>query len=188
MLNFPIENGIITNYSDGSLTIPQNGFIISGPKSKLEPFFNAQIKDENQPFLSNLIEPRKITIEINQEKKWEDAKHIIGGGPYLIKNGEIYVDTQEQKLSAITGKNPRTAIGYTNNEEFIMITIDGREQSSVGMTLQETAKLMKDFGCTWAMNLDGGGSSVMLVKNEIANNPNVKGGIPISNALIIKES
>ena len=64
----------------------------------------------------------------------------------------------------------------------------GREKDSIGMTLYETATLMKDFGCIWAMNLDGGGSSVMLVKGEIANSPNIKGGIAISNALVITES
>ena len=187
-INLAIENGIITNISNGSLTIPQNGFVISGPKSKLEPFFIAQMKDENQKFLTNLFEPRKITLEIKNDKQWEKANHIISGGPYLIKNSEIYVDVKEQKLLSITGRNPRTAVGYTQNNELILITIDGREKSSIGMTLNETATLMKDFGCIWAMNLDGGGSSVMLVKNEIANSPSQKGGIAISNALIIKES
>ena len=104
------------------------------------------------------------------------------------KNGEIYIDTKEEKLTAITGRNPRTAVGYTANNEFIMLTIDGREKDSIGMTLNETANLMKEFGCIWAMNLDGGGSSVMLVKDNIVNSPNTKNGIAISNALIIKES
>ena len=187
-INLAIENGIITNVSNGSLSIPENGFVISGPKSKLEPFFNAQMKDENQKFLANLFEPRKITLEIKNDKQWENVKHIISGGPYLVKNGEIFVDAKEQKLLSITGRNPRTAIGYTENNEFILLTIDGREKNSIGMTLNETASLMKDFGCIWAMNLDGGGSSVMLIKNEIANSPSQKGGIAISNALIIKES
>ena len=56
------------------------------------------------------------------------------------------------------------------------------------MTLTETARTMKDFGCIWAMNLDGGGSSVMFVNNNIVNNPSIKGGIAVSNALVIKES
>ncbi len=187
-INLAIENGIIKEISNGSLTIPEKGFVISGPKSKLEPFFNAQMKDENQKFLTNLLEPRKITLEIKNDNKWENVNHIVSGGPYLIKNNEIYIDTKEEKLLAITGRNPRTAVGFTANNEFIMMTIDGREKDSVGMTLYETATLMKDFGCIWAMNLDGGGSSVMLVKGEIANSPNQKGGIAISNALVITES
>ena len=187
-INMAVADGKIIKTSNGSLTIPKNGYIISGPKSKLEPFFNAQMKDENQVFLASLIKPREIQLEIKNPNSWEDVNHIISGGPYLVKNGNIFVDVKEQKLLSITGRNPRTAIGYTPNNEFIMMTIDGREQSSVGMTLSETAKLMKDFGCTWAMNLDGGGSSVMYIKGQIVNNPSIKGGIAISNALVIRES
>ncbi len=187
-INLAIENGIITQISTTETTIPKNGFVVSGTKLNLEPFFNAQMKDENQKFITDLFEPRKITLEIEHDKKWAKTNHIISGGPYLIKNGEIFIDTKEEKLLAITGRNPRTAVGFTENNEFILITIDGREKNSIGMTLNETANLMHDFGCTWAINLDGGGSSVMLVKGEIANSPNQKGGIAISNALVIKES
>ena len=121
------------------------------------------------------------------EPEWKNIDHIISGGPYLIKDNNIFIDVNAQKLQAITGKNPRTAIGYTENNEFIMVTVDGREQSSVGMTLGELARLMQSFGCTNAMNLDGGGSSVMYVDGQIVNNPAQKGGIPISNALTINE-
>ena len=185
--NLAIENGKITKISNGSLTIPENGFVVSGPKSKLEPFFNSQMKDEKQVFLANLRGARKIELEIKNGTDWQEVNHIVSGGPFLVKNGDIYVDVKEQKLLSITGRNPRTAIGYTKDNEFIMMTIDGREKSSVGMTLTETARLMKDFGCIWAMNLDGGGSSVMYVKGDIVNSPAVKGGIAVSNALAIRE-
>ena len=146
------------------------------------------MKDEKQIFLANLFGHRKVKLEIKNNTQWENVNHIVSGGPFLVKNGEIFVDTKEEKLLAISGRNPRTAIGYTKNNEFIMMTVDGREQKSVGMTLNETAKLMHEFGCTWAMNLDGGGSSVMLINDKIVNNPSIKGGIAVSNALIIRES
>lgn len=186
--NIAIEEGKITEISNGSIAIPQNGYVVSGPKAKLEPFFNAQMKDERQVFIANLTSRRNIELEIKNTGDWEEVNHIVSGGPFLVKNGDVYVDVKEQKLLSITGRNPRTAIGYTANDEFIMMTIDGREQNSVGMTLTETAKLMKEFGCIWAMNLDGGGSSVMYLKDKIVNNPSIKGGIAISNALIIRES
>lgn len=170
-VNITIENNKISNISYGSTTIPENGFVISGPKKKLEPFFNE----------------KKVELEIKIEPEWENINHIISGGPYLVKDGNVYIDVTAQKLNAITGKNPRTAIGYTENNELIMVTVDGREQSSVGMTLGELARMMKSFGCTNAMNLDGGGSSVMYVNGKVVNNPAQKGGIPISNALTITE-
>ena len=103
----------------------------------------------------------------------------------MLKDGEIYIDTKEEKLTAITGKNPRTAIGYTQDGNLILITIDGREESSVGMTLGELAWFLKSIGAHEAMNLDGGGSSVMYVNGNIVNAPAQKGGIAISNAFVI---
>lgn len=170
-INIAIQNNKITTISYGSTLIPENGYVISGPKSKLEPFLLA----------------KKIELDIKMVPQWNDINHIISGGPYLVKDGQVYIDVTAQKLNAITGKNPRTAIGYTANNEFIMVTVDGREKTSVGMTLGELARMMKSFGCINAMNLDGGGSSVMYVNGRVVNSPAQKGGIPISNALTITE-
>ena len=170
-INISIQHNKITTISYGSTTIPENGYVISGPKSKLEPFLSA----------------KKIELDIKMRPEWENIDHIISGGPYLVKEGQIYVDVTAQKLGSITGKNPRTAIGYTANNEFIMVAVDGREHASVGMTLGELARMMKSFGCINAMNLDGGGSTVMYVQGRVVNNPAQKGGIPISNALTITE-
>lgn len=170
-VNIAIQDNKITEISYGSTAIPENGYVISGPKAKLEPFFMA----------------KKIELDIKMVPQWENIDHIISGGPYLIKDGEVFIDVTAQKLGAITGKNPRTAIGYTAHNEFIMVTVDGREHASVGMTLGELARMMKGFGCINAMNLDGGGSTVMYVQGKVVNNPAQKGGIPISNALTISE-
>lgn len=170
-VNIAIQDNRITQISYGSTPIPQNGFVISGPKAKLEPFLSA----------------KKAELDIKMVPEWENVDHIISGGPYLIKDGAVYIDVTAQKLGAITGKNPRTAIGYTAENEFIMVTVDGREQASVGMTLGELARMMKSFGCINAMNLDGGGSSVMYVQGKVVNSPAQRGGIPISNALTITE-
>lgn len=170
-VNIAIQDNKITAISYGSTAIPEDGYVISGPKAKLEPFFMA----------------KKIELDIKMVPQWENIDHIISGGPYLIKDGEVFIDVTAQKLGAITGKNPRTAIGYTAHNEFIMVTVDGREHASVGMTLGELARMMKGFGCINAMNLDGGGSTVMYVQGKVVNNPAQKGGIPISNALTISE-
>ncbi|MEI3254298.1 MAG: phosphodiester glycosidase family protein [Candidatus Gastranaerophilaceae bacterium] len=170
-VNIAIQDNKITAISYGSTAIPENGYVISGPKAKLEPFFMA----------------KKIELDIKMVPQWENIDHIISGGPYLIKDGEVFIDVTAQKLGAITGKNPRTAIGYTAHNEFIMVTVDGREHAFVGMTLGELARMMKGFGCINAMNLDGGGSTVMYVQGKVVNNPAQKGGIPISNALTISE-
>ena len=66
-----------------------------------------------------------------------------------------------------------------------MVAVDGREGSSIGMTLRELAGFMQSIGCVNAMNLDGGGSTVMYVNGKVVNMPKVKGGIALSNALTI---
>ena len=170
--NIAVFDGKVMNVSDGSISIPDGGYVISGPKSKLEPFFNEK----------NL----KLNIKVGDEN-WEGVDHIISGGPYLVKNGEIFVDTAEEKLTSVGGRNPRTAIGYTLDGKFVMVTADGREESSIGLTLSELAYFMKSIGCYNAMNLDGGGSSVMYFNGLTVNNPSVRGGIPLSNALVIYE-
>ena len=169
-IQMAVEDGKIISVSTQALPIPQNGYVIVGPKDRLEPIFSA----------------KKVNLDIKTIPNWDNVKHIISGGPYLVKNGEIFIDMNEQKLGAIGGKNPRTAIGYTADGNLIMIAVDGREGASVGMTLKELAGFMQSIGCVNAMNLDGGGSTVMYVNGKVVNMPTVKGGIALSNALTVE--
>ena len=130
---------------------------------------------------------KEIYIDIKLQKSLQGAKHIIGAGPYLVKESEVYVDTNEEKFQAISGKNPRSAIGFRADGTFMIVTIDGREKASVGMTLKELAKLMKDIGCEYAMNFDGGSSSALYIKGKIANTATNKEGVAVSNALVIND-
>ncbi len=164
-----IKDNKIISASYNPLAIPDGGYVISAPLSVLKPFLNA----------------KKIKITLNTSPEWKNVRHIISGGPYLVKNSEVFVDMTAQKLGAIGGKNPRTAIGYTADDIFIMVAVDGREGSSVGMTLMQLANFMKSLGCTDAINLDGGGSTVMYVGGQVVNKPAFKGGIAISNALVL---
>lgn len=161
----------ITAASANPLSIPENGYVLVGPKSKLGKLFGAEYVD----------------VEIKTNPKWENVQHIISGGPYLLKDNQIFIDMTAQKLQSIGGRNPRTAIGYTEDNNLILVAVDGREGSSVGLTLVELAKLMKTLGCTNAINLDGGGSTVMYIKGQIVNHPHQPGGIALSNALVISK-
>ena len=166
-----IKNNKITAITDKSTEIPKNGYVIVAPKLKVK---NLKIGD-------------KVELSVKTNPKWSNAKHIISGGPYLVKNGEVYIDMTAEKLGAIGGKNPRSAIGYTKDNILILVAIDGREGSSVGMTLVQLADLMKSLGCIGAINLDGGSSTVMYVNGKIVNNPHNTGGIPISNAIVLSK-
>ena len=69
----------------------------------------------------------------------------------------------------------------------ILVAVDGREGSSVGMTLMQLANFMKSIDCIGAINLDGGGSTVMYVNGKVVNNPQQAGGIPLSNAVVFSK-
>lgn len=162
----------ITKASANAIEIPENGYVISGPKS----------------ILYNLLDKKDVDLSIKTNPDWDGVKHIISGGPYLVKNGEVFVDMTAQRLQAIGGRNPRSAIGYTKDNNFIFVAVDGREGSSIGMTLMELANFMQSIGCVGAINLDGGGSTVMYVNGRVVNKPQQTGGIPLSNAIILSKT
>ncbi len=169
--NMLISQNFITKISTNPIPIGKDEIVVSSSKEKI----------------SNFAKDKEVYINIDVTGKLKNANHIIAAGPYLVKNSEIYVDIKKQKFEAIAGKNPRSAIGYTEEGNLIIVTIDGREKSSVGMTLKELAVLMKSLGCTDAMNFDGGSSSALFVGNKIVNNAINKEGALVSNSLIIKE-
>jgi Phosphodiester glycosidase len=97
-------------------------------------------------------------------------KTAVGGGPVLIQNGEIRITNNEEiKFAgkAIDDKHPRTAMGYTKDNKLIILVIEGRNPGKAeGATLTQEAQMLKDLGCWEALNLDGGGSSCMLVNGK----------------------
>ena len=102
----------------------------------------------------------------------------IGGGPVLLQNGEINISNNEERKfagKAINDRHPRTAIGYTKDNKLVILVSEGRTESAAGMTLPQLAKVLKDLGCVEALNLDGGGSSCMLINGKETNSPSDKG-------------
>ncbi len=99
----------------------------------------------------------------------------IGGGPTLLKNGQVRISYDEEVFwgSGVgnTNRDPRTAVGYTAENHVILIVVDGRQPASEGASLPELALLMQELGCVEAMNLDGGGSSQMSVGANLINRP-----------------
>lgn len=102
-----------------------------------------------------------------------EAVNGIGGGPVLLKNGEV-VNSYLAEMFDYGGINPtnpntpRTAIGITADNHLVLFVCEGREQTEgvLGFTTEELANILKDYGCTDAINLDGGGSTMMLVNGS----------------------
>lgn len=168
--NIAVTNNKVTAISSKPLSIPQNGYVISSPYEKVK---GIKVGDS-------------VNIKYAMTPEWNDINHIISGGPYLLKEGKIYIDAKSEKLTSISGRNPRTAIGYTKDNVMIMVTVDGRKEGSTGVTLNELASIMKHLGCYEAINLDGGSSTVMYVDGSILSGSGIKNSASISNALTVK--
>ena len=101
------------------------------------------------------------------------AKTAIGGGPLLIDGGK-FKDTYVQELFngtsgiAPDSDQPRTAIGVTADNKMITFVCEGRQMTEgvAGLTTADVASILLDLGCVEAINLDGGGSSCMLVNGK----------------------
>ena len=104
----------------------------------------------------------------------DGALQVFSFGPVLLNNGEISVGENDEVGMAMAS-NPRTAIGYLGNNNYVFVVSDGRTSESAGLSLYELASFMKELGVKDAYNLDGGGSSTMVFKGEIINNPTTSG-------------
>lgn len=104
---------------------------------------------------------------------WDKVIQAVGAGPRLIKNGEPYVTTLGEEFGSDVagGRAPRTALGITREGKALLLVVDGRRKTSVGFTLLELAQFLLEQGAVEAMNLDGGGSSQMIVGDQIVNTP-----------------
>ena len=111
-------------------------------------------------------------------KKWK-VKTAVGGGPVLVQDNKVQISNNEERKffgNAINDYHPRTAIGYTNDNKIIILVAEGRSKTAVGLTLKQEAQILKDLGCKEALNLDGGGSTCMLLNGKQTNIPSDKEG------------
>jgi hypothetical protein len=111
-------------------------------------------------------------LDYQKATKWE-VRDALAAGPALVINGKINVTIDQEVFfdTPLLKPHPRTAIGYTSKGALLMLVVDGRQPSSRGVSLSELAKMMYDLGAVEALNLDGGGSSTLVVNNELINRP-----------------
>ena len=116
----------------------------------------------------------------------------VGGRPVLVR-GKAIVSGVDSGGTFATSRHPRTAVGIARaGQRLILVTVDGRQKPySDGMNLRELAGLMQALGSDDAINLDGGGSTAMVVANargipRVVNVPSDSAGErPVGNALAI---
>ena len=143
---------------------------------------------DEQAALANLAVGSQVTITTRTTGlDWSRAENAIGGGPRLLTRGNVTIDGLSEKFptSFIDVRHPRTAIGRTPEGDIWLVVVDGRSESSSGCTLPELARLMRDFGCDEAMNLDGGGSTTMTIQGLTVNHPSDGRERAVANGLVV---
>lgn len=152
MTEVVVKNNKVTEIrvNKEAVQIPKNGYVISAT-------------GEGAEFLTqNFKVGTRVDLDIETSFNIKNIKFAISGGALLVKDGEI----PETFSSNITGTHPRTAIGTSKDGETLyLVTVDGRQTSSIGMTQQELAEFLVEINVYNAINLDGGGSTTMVAKN-----------------------
>lgn len=92
------------------------------------------------------------------------VRQVIAGSHVIVREGQ---SVAEADSSFSRTRHPRTAVGLDReNKTLILVVVDGRRPGeSVGASLPELAELMKQLGCHSALNLDGGGSTEMVLRD-----------------------
>lgn len=103
----------------------------------------------------------QINTNIEPNRNW---KMMIGGHALLVENGAIKKYTKD--VTSIGGIRARTAVGISKDGKTVyIVSCEGRTKRSAGLSLNELSQFMLDLGAFKAMNLDGGGSTAMAVRN-----------------------
>lgn len=183
------------------------GFFIRAAGMPLGDLWIDGSRQASEPFIPPFGEVRacihsaggRVSIAARDRIPAMPEGDLLQAGPMLVSGGRITVtdgvDPEgfsiacSQFDSDITaGRYPRAAVG-TNGSELIAAVCDGRSDRDPGLTLGETARLMRDLGADSAINLDGGGSASLVVGGVLRNEPREEhgvalvGGRPVSTAL-----
>ncbi len=169
-----VSDGVVTarNQDVGPVDIPKDGYVLACDLG-LNTFIYDNLQVGDAVTLSILTTPNKDAIET-----------AVGGGGMILVNGKI----PSSYSHTISGTHPRSAVGIDETGTVITLAaVDGRRSGATGMTMTQLGYLMADLGCYNAMNLDGGGSTLMAVKkdgaHQVVNTPSDGSKRPVTNSI-----
>ncbi len=89
---------------------------------------------------------------------------VVTGSPLVLRDGEVLQYTSPRHALV---PNPRTLLGVSADRHTLyLMVVNGREGAAKGMTCPDAARVLRDFGASDAVNLDGGGSSGLYIRDE----------------------
>jgi hypothetical protein len=120
-------------------------------------------------------------------------EQLVGGWPVILRDRVTMVEEAATREFTAAGnanvRHPRSFVGFdADTSHLYLIAVDGRSAASVGMTLVEAAGFLREQGVAHALNLDGGGSTALVLDGKVVNTPSDRGGErTVANALLIEE-
>ena len=168
---------ILFNKFNAVAAVNANAFeSLNKDKSAAPPWYEGQPVDIHGLVVSDgkiisPVEPERTAFWLDKDQKPHLGDPVKGIPALeavsdwflpLIVNSKIIPDSSDSDL------HPRTALGFDDSGRWLLLAVvDGRQPGySEGVTLYELARIMKTRGCTQSINLDGGGSSVMLIRGQ----------------------
>ena len=171
-----VENGVITFVSmpGENVDVPESGYVLILPERM----------HGTHRHLFRMGDAAQLTFRNNRNVDFSRMQSAIGGGGLILSRGQLVADSGVAPGS----RHPRTAVGVNNaTGQLILMTVDGRSHS-VGATHAEMANILRRYGATDAMHMDGGGSTTMATRSPdgrvaVANTPSDGGQRRVINAL-----
>lgn len=164
------SKGEVLDTNGRSLAIPYGGYVLT---------------DKKESDLAHLRRGDFVNLDWETDPKgWNQVTHAISGGPTLIKDGKLFVGLKDESFKGnwTSAKiTRRTACGVTADRRLILITVEGPH------TLWDLAKTMQKLGCVEAMNLDGGGSTTMVVAGNTVTGNDTSGQRKVAATICVME-
>ena len=122
---------------------------------------------------------------VNEEvNNWYDMENIIQAGPLLLDDGFASTVPEDFNTSLTSVRHPRSAVGLNANGDWVFLVVDGRNgMHASGATINELTEILRAHGVMYALNLDGGGSTEIIINGKIFNSPSDGRERKISTAL-----
>lgn len=186
-----VRAGRVTAVHDqaGSTPIPSDGFVISTTGTARQ-WARQTLRPRTRVSVSMALKSAAADTGASATANgWRAAEDIVGAGPMIVSGGRVDITAEREKMAPTfsTTRHPRTAIASLADGRALMVVVDGRQPASVGMSLDELARLLVELGAVEGMNLDGGGSTAMVVMGTVVNHPSdLTGERPVSDAILVQ--
>ncbi len=171
-------------------TIPAGGRTVQATGAQVDALLAVAHPGRELVVMATLIDDRGRPVPTSP------ITSVVNGGPELVRDGRLHATPGADGMvhpgnpsfyyGWVHKRNPRTFAGVDAQGRTVLITADGRSTSSLGLGIAETAAVAKALGLRNAMNLDGGGSTTMVVDGAVINVPSdATGERPVGDALVV---